>query len=719
MKILEKILVYGLILVLFMPLVIGDSLVFPFVTTKAYLFYGIIDILLLVYLFILTKKPLYPQKNKLLLFFIILTILGILLNFFGLSFKNSFWGNYERMMGVYTSLHFLIYLWLMLSIFNTKEKYFKLLKISAIVNFLVVVYSILQKFKVNFFGMVNLNADRISATFGNPAYLASWVLLAIFLLAYLFIKTRDKYWRIFYLCLLALDIVILFWTATRGALVALFVAILAMLIYLILFYKNNKIKFLSFGVFALILLSSVGVFTFKDSTFIQNNLALKRLSQISLQDTTTSSRISLWKMSVVASQDRPFFGYGENNIKIPLDKYHDYSLVEDWFDSSHNKFLDELLAHGFVGLILQIIFFIYLFMLLFKKRKEDLFGTMIWFGLLIAYLTQAMFIFDSFIVVLFLILLFGYLFIDLGEDNKLLFLNKSISIYLVVPVVIVLSTFFVFLYLHTVVPAKNIVSADNIVKNDVGQAIHLYSLADKKLFFNYDILASAMAKQSVLILQNSSQYTDVQLREYVDLMGKVYHQAMNDANYSNFYINLAKLYQLAPRSVNLDYLDDSMVLLQDSLKIAPNRIDIYYALAQGYFAQGDIVAAEQALQTALNLGVRQGKTYANLAEVYIRKGEPNLAMETINKAEAAGKVFVFEELESFARIFIDRESWPNANAIFLKIDKIKPNDVSTHVNIALSYSKAGNKKEAINWLNKILTFDPTMKDRVNKFINSL
>ena len=94
-------------------------------------------------------------------------------------------------------------------------------------------------------------------------------------------------------------------------------------------------------------------------------------------------------------------------------------------------------------------------------------------------------------------------------------------------------------------------------------------------------------------------------------------------------------------------------------------------------------------------------------------------MKSVNKAEGYGKAFSFEELENFARIFISRESWVNAREVFLKIDKIKPNDVNTHINIALTYSKMGNKKEAINWLNKILTFDSTMKDEVNKFINSL
>lgn len=719
MKFLEKILFYGLILVLFVPLFISDKLVFPFITSKAYVFYAIIDILLLVYLLILSKKSLYPFKSKLFLFFILITFLGIFFDLFGLSFKTSFWGNYERMMGAYTSLHFLAYLWLLLSVFNTKEKYFKLLKISTIVNFLVIIYSILQKFKVNIWGMLNLGDDRISATFGNPAYLAAWLLLGIFLSVYLFVKTSHKYWRIFYSAVFILDIIVLFWTATRGAIVGLFLGILAMLFYLLFFYKNNKVRLICGSFLIIFVLSGSSIFIFKDTNFIKGNLALRRISNISLQDTTVSSRLSLWKMSITASKDRSFLGYGGNNIKIPLDKYHDYSLVEDWFDSSHNKFFDELLSHGFVGLLLQFIFFGYLFFLIFKKKKADFNGSMIFFGLLIAYLIQAMFIFDSFIVVLFLLLIFGYLFIDLEEEKQTSVFKNTISIYLVVPCILIFASFFVFLYFHTVVPAKNIVLADRIVDTDIGQATKFYSLAEKQLFFNYDILASAIGKQAVAILRNNTKYTDVQLKEYISLMDDVYHRAMKDSNYSNFYINLAKLYQLAPQSANLNYLGQSMELLQQAYKIAPNRIDIYYASAQGYFLQGNTAEAENSLKQALSLGVRQGKTYANLAEVYIRKDNPDLAMEAINKAEEYGRVFSFEELENFARIFIDRESWLNANAIFLKIDKIKPNDVSTHINIALSYSKAGNRQEAINWLNKILSFDPSMKEKINKFINSL
>jgi len=345
-KILEKILIYGLVAVLFTPLLIGESIVFPFVTTKAYYFYIIVDILIVAYLLILNQKPLYPKNNKYLLFFILLTLVGFIFDLFGLKFLNSFWGNYERMVGIYTSLHFLIYLWLLLSVFNDKEKYFKLSKVSLIVSFLVGIYAVLQKMQVVFYGILNINENRSSATFGNPAYLAGYLLIFIFVGAYLLLRSKrpvatdlnlanqsaqlkinkksDKYWNYFYLLSILLNIVILYFTATRGALLGLFAGVFVWLILIILFHQNRKIKTIALTFLILIITGLSLIFVFKESALIKNNLTLGRISRISLNDTTTISRLRLWKMSIIAVQDRPIFGYGANNMRVPLDKYYDY-----------------------------------------------------------------------------------------------------------------------------------------------------------------------------------------------------------------------------------------------------------------------------------------------------------------------------------------------------------------------------------------------------------
>lgn len=741
-KILEKVLVYGLIAILFTPLLIGDKLVFPFVTTKAYYFYIIIDILIVAYLWLLSQKALYPQKNKYLLFFIALALVGFLFDIFGVKFLNSFWGNYERMMGVYTTFHFLAYLWLLLSVFNTKEKYLKLLKISLVVSFLVGIYAILQKFQVHFWGILNINENRSSATFGNPAYLAGYLLLFIFLAIYLLLKSRqtvvldqksvnqstfknkikksEKYWIYFYSLSIVLNIVILYFTATRGALVGLVGALLVWVVLLIIFHNSRRIKLIGGSILLVALLGLSSIFIFKDSALIKNNFTLARISEISVNDVTTMSRLRLWKMSIRAAQDRPIFGYGANNMRLPLDKYHDYNLTEDWFDSSHNKFFDELLTHGYIGFALQIAFFVALLILILRKIKEDLWGNATLFALLVAYLIQALFIFDVFIVSLSFIFILAYIILNFAEKDQSNIRQKKISIHLAAPVVVLLVIIFGYIYSHTIRPAQNIITAGNLTVTDMNTAIEVYNKVDQDLFANYDILASAMAKTAMDVFKNNQQYTDVQIKDFVALLSRVYERAITDSGgYSYFYINLAKMYQIASVSPRLDYLDQSMVLLNTVLTKTPNRIDIYYALAQGYFMKNDIVAAEDTLNKALSLGVRQGDVYYKLAEIQARKGDSEIAFASINKSIEYGKVLTFEDLESFAKLFIEREKWAEALRVFIKIDEIKPNNIDTYANIALTYSKLGEKQKAIEWANKIVAIDPDRAKEIQEFISTL
>lgn len=741
-KILEKILIYGLVAVLFTPLVIGDKLVFPFVTTKAYYFYIIIDILAVVYLLLLSQKPFYPKKSKYLLFFIGLLVVGFLFDLFGVKFLNSFWGNYERMMGVYTSLHFLAYLWLLLSTFNTKEKYLKLLQISLVVSFLVGIYAILQKMQVVFYGMLNIDENRSSATFGNPAYFAGYLLIFIFVAAYMLLRSKqalvldqqyakqatiiakskksDKYWSYFYILSILLNTVILYFTATRGALLGLIVGAIVGIILVIIFHQNRKIKAIALTLLLVVALGLSSIFIFKQSAFVKNNLTLTRISEISVNDVTTMSRIRLWKMSIKAAQDRPIFGYGSNNMRLPLDKYHDYNLLEDWFDSSHNKFFDELLAHGYIGLGLQIVFFIALFILILKKIKEDLLGNATLFAFLVAYVVQAMFIFDVFIVNLSFIFVLGFLFINFANKDQGNIRQKKISVHLAVPAIIIMIFVFSYIYSHTIRPAHNIILAGNLTTNDMSTAIDVYNKVDKDLFVNYDIFASAMAKTAMEVFKNNQQYTDVQIQGFIAQLTKVYERAIEDSGgYSYFYINLAKMYQIASVSPRLDYLDQSLTLLNTALVKAPNRLDIYYALAQGYFMKGDIATAEDSLNKALTLGVRQGEIYYKLAEIQARKGDPELAMSNINKSIEYGKILTFEELEGFAKLFIDRERWSEAVQIFIKMDQIQPNNADTYANIALTYSKLGDKQKAIEWINKISALDPSKVDQVREFIKGL
>lgn len=730
-KFLEKILFYGLILTLFTPLVIGESLLFPFVSTKAYFFYIVVDVLLIVYLILLSRRPLYPRRSKLLIVFFTISILGIVFNLFGLSFSNSFWGNYERMMGVYNSLHLLVYLWLLLSITSSRRYYRTLLKISVVVSFLLGIYSILQKIGVPWPLIVQPVDNRLIATLGNAAYLAGFALIFLFLTSYLWLKDRNIYWRIFYGLTFVLNLYMLVATATRGALVALAVAIALMLIFILFFYNQKKIKIWSGVILLLFILSSSFIFLFNNSAFIQNNLALRRISQISFSEATVSSRLSLWKMSIQAVQDKPMFGYGENNIRVPLDHYHDYSLTESWFDSSHNKFFDELLAHGIVGFVIQIAFFVWLFWLVFKKRQQDFWGVMLTLGLLTAYIVQALFIFDSFIVSWLFIFVLGFIILNFDrQDAKQKSIGKKqLPIYLGGVLAILLAIFFFYIYNHSIGPATQIVKAEKISEQDLkdkgfvdslAEIDKLYQAVDDKMFFNYDIFAPSIARVSVDVFENYEHYTDVQLKRHMELMAKIYQQAIDDSGgYSKFYVNLAKMYQLVSKAPRLDYLQQSMDLLHQALEQSPGRIDIYYALAQGYFMQGNFDKAQDILYRALDLGVRQGEVYFRLAQIQSRQGDIHEALDSIARAEEHWRPLTFLELEDLAKIFIEREEWQATANVFIKMVELEPTNTDAYFNVALAYAKLGDRDKAIEWINKVSEVDPSLQEIVDQFINDL
>ena len=133
----------------------------------------------------------------------------------------------------------------------------------------------------------------------------------------------------------------------------------------------------------------------------------------------------------------------------------------------------------------------------------------------------------------------------------------------------------------------------------------------------------------------------------------------------------------------------------------------------------DIESAENSLQTALELGVKQDVIYNKLAEVQSRKGDVEQAVDSIKQAMTFGADYEFTELEAFAQIFIKREAWQSVLEVFLIMDKMQPNNTDTFVNIALTYNQLGDKEQATIWINKILEIDPSMQDQVNEFISNL
>ena len=191
--------------------------------------------------------------------------------------------------------------------------------------------------------------DRVYGTFGNPNYLAVFIVGTLPIVFWNFRKQRA-----FNTSLLILALVTLFLTGSRSAFVALIVSGL-------IFLKNRKV-FWGYIVsvlvfFVMVLLVNIG--------FWQNSSALQRLNLDRENLTSVETRFSLWKAGGEMFLDRPIFGYGQDAIDKNIEKYLPESLKLNevfYIDRTHNEFIDKLLTGGifvflsYVGLIGLILF---------------------------------------------------------------------------------------------------------------------------------------------------------------------------------------------------------------------------------------------------------------------------------------------------------------------------------------------------------------------------
>src|SRR3989344_4019352 len=400
---------WGITLALFLPLLVPQSLFFPFITGKNFLFRAGVEIIFALWIFLMLRDKKWIPQKSLILFFVCLTVLILALStIFGADPSRSFWSNYERMEGLVGHLHLLIYFLMLISIFKTDADWWAFFHVSFLANIVIGFYAILQLLgKV----AIHQGSTRIDATLGNATYMAVYLLFNLFFLLYFFLKTKSVVWRSAYAGLFALDAFLLYETATRGAILGFLGGLL--LFALVLGFRGERkiYKLSAAALIVSIFIFIVGFYFIKDASWIKQNPVLGRLAALWLREQTTQSRLIIWQMAVEGWKERPVLGWRLENFNLVFNKHYDPGLwpQEPWFDRAHNVVFDYLIAGGILGLLSYLGIFLaafyYLFRLVFSK-KENAYTASAFIGLLGGYFFQNLFVFDQLISY---ILLFGFL----------------------------------------------------------------------------------------------------------------------------------------------------------------------------------------------------------------------------------------------------------------------------------------------------------------------
>lgn len=387
--------IYGGLLV---PLMFIPVVIFPFVFSKLIFFQILIGLTFPAYIALAWAEPQCRPKWTPLYGAIAAYFVAILLSVvFAVDPLRAWWGNQERMNGLFTVLHFFLWLTMTVSVIKTWKQWCYLLIFEVVLSGIMACVSLLQ---LPFPKLLMFPAtSRPGGLVDNPIYMAGYQIFNLFFITLLWLKGSSKGFKTFLIAVALLDIGAFLAAQSRGALVGLAFGVAVFLVFYAMFSSSRKAKITVLTIGLSGILAYGLVYAFKETSLIKNS-PLYRLTDLRA---TTETRFIAWKIGWQGFLEKPLTGWGYDNFHILFnEKYNPKSLefgyYETWFDRAHNTVVDALAMTGLFGFITYFGMFGALFYSViraFRKKWIDLPIASIFVGLPAAYFVQNLFVFDQ------------------------------------------------------------------------------------------------------------------------------------------------------------------------------------------------------------------------------------------------------------------------------------------------------------------------------------
>ncbi|MFA5736547.1 MAG: O-antigen ligase family protein [Candidatus Paceibacterota bacterium] len=650
----------GLFILPFLPLGISTSMLFPFITGKNFAFRIIVEIIAALWVVLAFWNKDYRFKKSLVFFLIWgLIIVASLATILGVDPYNSFWSNFERMDGLITLLHLAVLFTILISVFKEEKIWRKYLYTTLLANLLVVFYGLGQLMGL---AQIHQGGVRLDASLGNAAYLASYCVFHIFFAAYLIFHEKNLGLKSFLVFSIVINTFVLYFTATRGAILGFLGGIiLACILLVVKNHRHHKFRKIAFSILVgvAVLLIIFGIF--KDSAFIQSSPVLSRFSSISMTETTTQSRFLIWQMAWQGFRERPILGWGPGNFSYVFGKYYNPLMwrQEPWFDRAHNVIFDWMVSTGALGLLMYLLIFAVSIFYLLKniyqsnkdsfeevslnkknkrvKEKGDGTSSAVLLGLLAAYFFQNLFVFDNLISYLLFFIVLAYIHflytstrVNAGKEEntnrKLIKTDKTKTSNSIWTTLIISGLFLsLFLYKFNFKPigaSQDIIKALNFSHNPVISLEYYKKVFAAETFANQEAGEQLLGK-TLTILQDKiisgelkNHYLNLAMTEWDKNLLTHKNNPRAHFYYGTFLSKIGKH-------------DEALVHLAHAKEFSPKKQMIRFELATLYFKLNRADMAMLELEEAFNLEPNYPEARKMYALGAIIVGENNLALEII------------------------------------------------------------------------------------------
>ncbi|MDO8424291.1 MAG: O-antigen ligase family protein, partial [bacterium] len=598
---LKPIIYTGLFLIPFIPFLVSSSFFFPFITTKAFAWRIIVEVVFAAWLLLALRAPEYRPKKSVIFYALALFLAVVgLSDLLGVAPVKSFWSNYERMEGFISLIHLGMFFLVISSVFKEADwKYWWNTTLTA--SFFMVVYSAFQ-----LAGSIQIHQGgaRVDGTLGNASYLAVYMLFHIFIaLLFLWREKKNVSLRWIYGALIVLQTWVLYNTATRGAILG-FIGGVLIVAFLNLRNKENKwFQRMSIAVISVTVLIVGGVYFARESAFVKDSLVLSRFASISTEELKSGGRSFVWPMAIDGFKERPLLGWGQDNFNYVFNKNYDPKMymLEPWFDRAHNIFLDWMVASGTFGLLFYLSLYAAFLWVLWRDKAAFIYEERtILTALLAAYFFHNFFVFDQLVSYFLFASLLAYVH-SRSEAPSLkpaTVIKESVLNRVAVPIaIVILAASLYWVNLKPIIANNSLIDALIAVQSspsDPTIAISEFTQAYEKSRLGRPEAVEQIVSATPGIL-GSSLWTAQKNDFYNFAKNAVIKQATDATPDARYYI-LAGMFLVQTGS-----LDEAITYLNRANELIPGKPQVYLEIAQAYYAKGDKNKAVETLRKVSEL----------------------------------------------------------------------------------------------------------------------
>ena len=432
-------------LALLTPLVVmSDPLprtFFPFVVGKALYARTMVELALLAWVLLAIRYPAYRLPRARLAGLVGLYLLAMVLaTVVSVSPQRSLWSNYERMMGLFDTAHWLLLIILMAAMFRSWAQWRVLLNVNLAVGTTMALLGLSERFAfgpvIDTFSFLAGSSERLGVTLGNPTYVGAYFLvnsiIAVGMLGHSYLQPRDSsapravgrrrrqgsraeadsvvstevLLRVFWALTAVLGLTMILLSGTRGALFGLTAAVACFAVAYMLWGRLPVIKYACAGVAALGLVLAGGLTLGRGTPVVQSiaerSVMVDRFTRIGLSDASIRGRLDSTTLGLRGAATRPLTGWGPENFTVAYDRYLTPEIVGNAaasFDQAHNKLVEELTTKGAIGFLAYMAIWVYGAFVLVRRARvepthEQLF-TLVVGAALAGYFAQNLFLFDT------------------------------------------------------------------------------------------------------------------------------------------------------------------------------------------------------------------------------------------------------------------------------------------------------------------------------------